>query len=144
MGQGEGEDGACVAYLGLLGSMHRLSRYAGQARCSMSAELLHGALEMLVMDVLSAGRGYGYQIAQSVMNGSGERLAIKEGSLYPALHRLEARGWLDSEWGKSPEGRRRKYYRLTPAGERALADKRRDWDEFSRGVSGVLGRGAGA
>ena len=108
----------------------------------MSAELLHGALEMLILDVLATGRGYGYQIAQSVMNGSGERLEIKEGSLYPALHRLEAKGWLESEWGQSPEGRRRKYYRLTPAGEQALNAKRHDWNEFTRGVTGVLDRRA--
>jgi len=106
----------------------------------MSADLIHGALDMLVLEVLSKGRGYGYQIAQAVLSESGDRLEIKEGSLYPALHRLERKKWVDSEWGESPEGRRRKYYTITGSGSTALREKRDRWTDFAAGVAGVLGR----
>lgn len=110
----------------------------------MKPDLLHGALDLLILDVVARGRSYGYQIAQAVLDGSGRRLEVKEGSLYPALHRLEHKKLLRAEWGESPEGRRRKYYRLTPAGVLALEQKRQGWLAFAQGVQGVLDQPKGA
>jgi transcriptional regulator len=109
----------------------------------MNEKMLWGTLEMLVLEVLARGPSYGYQITQEVLRGSGGKFAVKEGSLYPALHRLERRKLLSAGWVESPEGRRRKYYRLTGAGRRELEARRKEWKQFSEGVSGVLG-GAGA
>ena len=108
----------------------------------MTPDLLHGALDLLILEVVSDGRSYGFAIARAVLDRSGGKLEIKEGSLYPALHRLEKKKLLKAEWGKSPEGRRRKYYSLTAAGNRALDEKRDGWAAFAAGVRGVL-RGAG-
>jgi PadR family transcriptional regulator, regulatory protein PadR len=105
----------------------------------MDSRLLTGAVDMLILDVLARGDNYGYQIAQNVMSQSGEYFELKEGSLYPALHRLERQKLLRSFWIDSDEGRRRKYYRLTPKGREVLKAKREEWQRFSAGVNGVLG-----
>lgn len=105
----------------------------------MDSRLLWGTVEMLVMEVLGRGTGYGYQIVQDVLSRSGGYFELKEGSLYPALHRMEREGLLEARWGESPEGRRRKYYKLTAAGRRASAARRVEWEKFEAGVRGVLG-----
>ncbi len=105
----------------------------------MDSRLLTGAVDMLILDVVARGDSYGYQIAQTVMSQSGDYFALKEGSLYPALHRLERQKLLRSYWIESEEGRRRKYYRLTPKGREALHIKREQWQQFATGVNGVLG-----
>ena len=104
----------------------------------MDTKLLGGTLEMMMLDVLAHGDSYGYEIVQTVLSRSGGRFELKEGSLYPALHRLERQKLLGSYWGEY-DGRRRKYYKLTPAGRKALAARRQEWQSFATGVNGVLG-----
>jgi transcriptional regulator len=99
---------------------------------------LNGTVELMLLAVINEGPSYGYEITQSVLNRSGGRFDVKEGSLYPALHRLERGKLLQSYWTEH-EGRRRKYYRLTPAGRKALAARRTEWQSFSEGLRGVLG-----
>lgn len=104
----------------------------------MDSRLLSGTLEMLVLEVISSGPTYGYQIAQTVGERSHGVFEMKEGSLYPALHRLEQQQFVSSYWTEI-EGRRRKYYKLTRSGQAALSAKRAEWQQFSDGVRGVLG-----
>ncbi len=104
----------------------------------MDSKLFSGTLEMLVLEVISAGPTYGYEIAQQVVSRSGDRFELKEGSLYPALHRMQRQKLLSHEW-RQADGRRRKYYKLTAAGKKALATKKAQWAEFTRGIDGVLG-----
>ena len=105
----------------------------------MDSRLLTGAVDMLIMDVPARGDSYGYQIAQTVLSQSREYFQLKEGSLYPALHRLERQALLRAYWIDTDEGRRRKYYRLTPKGRKALQERRDEWKRFAAGVNGVLG-----
>ena len=107
----------------------------------MDSRLLWGALEMLILDVLARGSSYGYEISQTVMEQSKGYFDLKEGSLYPALHRMERQKLLESYWVDSEEGRRRKYYRVTGLGQTTLREKREEWDRFAVGVKGVLGGG---
>ena len=104
----------------------------------MDTKLLNGTLEMMMLEVLSQGPSYGYEIVQTVLSRSGGQFELKEGSLYPALHRLERQQLLSSYWTEH-EGRRRKYYKLSAAGRKALAARRSEWQAFSQGVNGVLG-----
>ncbi|MEN6625429.1 MAG: PadR family transcriptional regulator [Candidatus Sumerlaeia bacterium] len=105
----------------------------------MDSRLLWGTVDMMIMDVISRGPTYGYQISQTVLERSQGTFDLKEGSLYPCLHRLESQKLLTSYWVETDEGRRRKYYKLTAAGERALAARRKEWGEFATGVAHVLG-----
>ncbi len=105
----------------------------------MDSRLLWGMVETLILEVVSDGTTYGYQIAHTVADRSKGYFELKEGSLYPALHRLEREKLLASYWEETSEGRRRKFYRLTPAGRRGLDQRRQDWAQFSAGVNGVLG-----
>ena len=109
----------------------------------MDSRLLWGTVDMLILDVISRQSTYGYLIAQTVMDQSRGYFDLKEGSLYPALHRLERQKLLSSYWVESEEGRRRKYYKLTAAGHKALAARREEWRQFSAGVQGVLGANYG-
>ncbi|MDB4614356.1 PadR family transcriptional regulator [bacterium] len=104
----------------------------------MDSKLFSGTLEMLILEVISAGPTYGYEIAQQVVQRSGERFESKEGSLYPALHRMQRQKMLAHEW-READGRRRKYYKLTAVGKKALVKKKTEWLEFTRGIEGVLG-----
>lgn len=104
----------------------------------MDQKLLTGTLDMLILEVCSAGPSYGYEITQTVLTRTEGRFELKEGSLYPALHRLERQKLLAATWSEH-DGRRRKYYRLTAAGQKALAARRQEWTEFSTAVNGVLG-----
>ncbi|HSG72810.1 MAG TPA: PadR family transcriptional regulator [Planctomycetaceae bacterium] len=104
----------------------------------MDSRLLTGTVEMLILEVLAESPLYGYRIVRSVLDRSSGYFELKEGSLYPALHRLERQKLLSSFWEQA-EGRRRKYYKLTPSGLKALAAKREEWRKFSAGVNGVLG-----
>ena len=107
----------------------------------MDSRLLWGMVDMLILDVVARGPTYGYQIAQTVVGQSRGYFELKEGSLYPALHRLERQKLLTSYWQSTDAGRRRKYYKLTPAGRRALKAKKDEWTQFTAGVDGVLGGG---
>ena len=104
----------------------------------MDSRLLWGIVEMLILEVLSDSPSYGYDIVQQVTGRSSGYFELKEGSLYPALHRLERQRLLSSYWTEA-DGRRRKYYRITRAGGRSLAAKRKEWTRFAAGVEGVLG-----
>ncbi len=104
----------------------------------MDSRLLWGTVEMLILEVVSHGPTYGYEITQTVAQQSRGYFELKEGSLYPALHRLEQQQLLQSFW-QEVDGRRRKYYRLSSAGQSALAEKRTAWKAFAGGVNGVLG-----
>lgn len=104
----------------------------------MDIKLLNGTVEMMMLDVISAGPTYGYEIVQTVLSRSNGTFELKEGSLYPALHRLERQNLLAADWTEV-DGRRRKYYKLTAAGKKALAARRKEWQAFATGVNGVLG-----
>src|SRR5438045_3315772 len=107
----------------------------------MDSRLLWGTVDMLILELVSGGPSYGYEIAQQVVSRSGESFEITEGSLYPALHRLERQKLLQSFWQEA-DGRDRKYYKLTPAGRAALAAKKKEWQRFAQGVQGILGGSA--
>lgn len=107
----------------------------------LRSQLLKGTVPFLVLSVLADGELYGYQIAQRIRDRSGAFLAPSEGSLYPALHRLERDGAVMAEWRDGDRGPRRRYYRLTPAGSKLLTDARAEWQAFSGQVSAVA-RGA--
>jgi len=104
----------------------------------MDPKLITGTVEMMILETLSHESSYGYQIVQTVLARSGGRFELKEGSLYPALHRLEREQLLESYWTEF-EGRRRKYYRVTAAGRALLESRRQEWQSFAAGVNGVLG-----
>lgn len=111
---------------------------ADQKRHKSRIELLQGTLDMLILQALLFGPQHGYRIGQSIRTGSGEVLQIETGSLYPALHRLEKRGWLKSEWGVSENNQRAKYYRLTPAGKKQLISERSRWNQMIAAIGGLL------
>lgn len=100
--------------------------------------LLHGTLEALVLKTLSHGPRHGYAIARWLEESTGQAIQVEEGSLYPALYRMEMRGLLRAEWGRSELDRRAKFYHLTRAGEARLRDEVEAWARFSRAVSAVL------
>jgi PadR family transcriptional regulator PadR len=102
------------------------------------ADLLQGTLDLLVLETLAAGPLHGWGISKRIRLRSGEVLEVNQGSLYPALYRLEERGWIEAEWGISPEGRRARFYRLTPPGKRQLTQERAQWRRFAAAVDLVL------
>ncbi|MCB1034664.1 MAG: PadR family transcriptional regulator [Acidobacteria bacterium] len=105
----------------------------------MPSDLLRGTLEMMVLQVLSDGPLHGYAIGRRIQEQSREALSIEQGSLYPALYRLEAAGWIRSRWGRNPESRRKaRIYRLTAAGRTRLQDDVRGWNAFVAAVSRVV------
>jgi PadR family transcriptional regulator, regulatory protein PadR len=103
-----------------------------------SVDLLQGTLDLLLLLSLTGGRRHGYEIVRWLHEHSGERLRIEEGALYPALHRLEAKGLIDAEWGSSANNRRAKFYRLTAAGRRRLDQQRQSWQRYADVVSRLL------
>jgi len=102
-------------------------------------DLLHGALDMLVLRTLLQGPLHGYGIAKSIRSNSDETLSIEFGSLYPSLKRLELRGWISSKWETSEQNRRAKYYRLTAEGRKQLAQQHSEWTEFAEAIARVMG-----
>jgi len=100
--------------------------------------LLHGTLDALILKTLASGPRHGYAIAKFIEDASGETVVVEEGSLYPALYRMERRGWLEAEWGESELGRRAKLYRLTPHGRKQLTAETTAWLQFVAGVSKIL------
>ncbi len=101
-------------------------------------ELLQGTLDLLILKTLAAGPLHGYAIAQRIQKRSEEVLVVEEGSLYPALYRMEAKGWIRADWGKSENNRRAKYYELTRVGRRRLEEETALWDRIRRAISLVL------
>jgi transcriptional regulator len=100
--------------------------------------MLQGTLDLLVLRTLAVGPAHGHTIAHAIERESDEVLQVEHGSLYPALHRLEDRGWITSFWGTSENNRRARYYRLTPAGRRQLAAQTSRWQELVRAIDRVL------
>ena len=102
-------------------------------------DLLRAALEPVVLEVIATGATYGYEIARAIQQHSEGQLCAQEGTLYPALHRLEKQGLLKAQWKTSPEGRRRKHYALTSAGRRRQEALRAEWASFSKTIGRILG-----
>lgn len=100
--------------------------------------MLHGTLDALILKTLTWGVRHGYGIARWLEEATDEAVAIEEGSLYPALYRLERRGLIEAEWGTSELGRKAKFYRITAKGRRQLAAETQEWARFSAAVSKVL------
>lgn len=105
---------------------------------SKKAELLQGTLDMLILKTLSSGKLHGYAIARQIQQTSNEALVVEEGSLYPALHRMERRGWIEHEWGLSESNRRAKYYQLTSAGRKQLTAEKKRWNRFVEAIAIVM------
>jgi PadR family transcriptional regulator, regulatory protein PadR len=103
-----------------------------------SADVLQGTLDLLILKVLALEPMHGWGISQSIQAQSAEVLQVTQGSLYPALHRLEQKGWLASEWGASQNNRRAKYYRLTASGRRALQRETASWRRYTGAVDAIL------
>jgi transcriptional regulator len=101
-------------------------------------DLLQGTLDLLILRTLFFGPNHGHAIAKYIQRSSEDLLQVETGSLYPALHRLEARGWIEASWELSGKGKQAKYYRLTPRGRRELVAARSRWEAFSRAVGLVL------
>jgi PadR family transcriptional regulator PadR len=101
-------------------------------------ELLQGTLDLMILQTLQWGPQHGYGISLAIRNRSGEMLQVDTGSLYPALHRLEKQKWVASEWKVSENKQRAKYYRLTAAGKRQLAQERSRWQQLTEAIAGVL------
>ena len=104
----------------------------------MQGELLQGTLDLLVLKTLALGPAHGHRIAYAIEHRSEEVLTVEHGSLYPALHRLEDRGWIASFWGTSENNRRARYYRLTPRGRAQLVEQTNRWDDIVRAVNRIL------
>src|SRR5438876_12072824 len=104
----------------------------------LQGEMLQGTLDMLILQTLALGPAHGHTIAHAIERRSDEVLQVEHGSLYPALHRLEDRGWIASFWGTSENNRRARYYRLTPAGRRQLVQQTSRWDAIVRAVNSIL------
>ena len=101
-------------------------------------ELLQGTLDLLILRTLLFGPAHGHAIGKSIRSVSGEVLHVETGSLYPALHRLEAQNWIAAEWQLSDKGKRAKYYRLTPAGRKHLVSEQSKWEQLSAAMARVL------
>jgi transcriptional regulator len=101
-------------------------------------ELLAGTLDLLILRVLNGGPLHGFAIAERIFVLSREVLAVEEGSLYPALYRMEAKGWIAAEWGQSDKGRRAKFYSLTKAGRKQLEQEQQIWDRVAVAIGEVL------
>ncbi len=102
------------------------------------SDLLQGTLDMLILKTVALGPVHGYGISQRIQQVSAEVLQVQQGSLYPALHRLEHRGWLTADWGESENGRMAKFYRLTAAGKKQLAAEAENWQRLSTAVSLIM------
>lgn len=101
-------------------------------------DLLQGTLDLLVLKTLSAGARHGWGISQWIHQMSKDVLQVNQGSLYPALHRLEQQGWIRARWGKSENNRQAKYYELTPRGRRQLDEETENWVRLSTAVAGIV------
>jgi PadR family transcriptional regulator, regulatory protein PadR len=100
--------------------------------------MVQGTLDMLILKTLVLGPAHGQTVAHAIERGSEDVLQVEHGSLYPALHRLQHRGWIASFWGTSENNRKAKYYRLTPAGKKQLADQSSRWDQLVRAIGRIM------
>jgi PadR family transcriptional regulator PadR len=104
-----------------------------------SLDVVRGTLDVLILKTLSWGAMHGYAISQAILRQTDEALLVEEGALYPALYRMESKGWLEAEWGVSENNRRAKYYRLTVEGRRRLREEMKTWGHYAEAVGKVLG-----
>ena len=102
------------------------------------SDLLQGTLDMLVLKIVALGPIHGYAIAQRLQQMSSSVVQVQQGSLYPALHRLEKRKWLKAEWAATETGREARFYTLTRVGRQQLAEQRESWERLSAAISGIL------
>jgi len=107
--------------------------------CNEKNELVQGTLDMLILKTLSGGPLHGYAIAHRIQQASNDFLKVEEGSLYPALHRMERRGWIEAEWGLSEAKRKAKYYRLTAPGRAQLKVATKNWIRVVEAIGRVIG-----
>lgn len=105
---------------------------------TQKSDLLQGTLDVLILKIVALGPTHGYAIAQRLQQMSRDVLQVQQGSLYPALHRLEKRGWLRAEWSASDTGRDARFYSLTRLGRKQLEDQRANWERLSAAISGIL------
>ena len=105
---------------------------------SKAIDLLQGTLDMLILKAVSLGPLHGYGVLLRIQQISGEQLQIQQGSLYPALYRLEHQGWITSEWGESDNNRKAKFYRLTAAGKRQFQSETEKWNQMASVIAGIL------
>ncbi len=110
---------------------------------SQKSDLLQGTLDVLVLKIVALAPIHGYGIAQRIRQISKDVLQVQQGSLYPALHRLEKRGWLRAEWAEAETGREAKFYALTRLGRKQLEDQMAHWDRLSEAVTTILKTAAG-
>jgi PadR family transcriptional regulator, regulatory protein PadR len=108
------------------------------------SEMLKGTLDMMILRTLVSGDAHGHTIAKVIEHTSEDLLEVEQGSLYPALHRLEDRAWVSSYWGASENNRKAKFYRLTAAGRRQLVRETSRWRQMARAISLVMGEEGGA
>lgn len=101
-------------------------------------DLLQGTLDLLILRTLLGGAAHGHAIAKHIQRTSEELLQVETGSLYPALHRLEAKGWIEATWDLSDKGKRARYYKLTREGRKQLSTERSKWDAFTRAIGLIL------
>ena len=113
-----------------------------ESKKQANGEMLQGTLDMLVLRTLVMGKAHGHTIAHVIENTSEEVLQVEQGSLYPALHRLEDRGWVKSSWGLSENNRKAKFYELTAAGKKQLAAERKRWQQVVVAIGRILGEAA--
>jgi|SRR5579863_2917153 PadR family transcriptional regulator PadR len=104
----------------------------------MSQQFLQGTLDLLILRTLLAGPTHGHAVAKQIQRTSEDLLQVETGSLYPALHRLEAKGWIAASWELSDKGKRAKYYHLTPLGRKKLAAEQSKWQAFARAMGLIL------
>lgn len=109
-----------------------------KSKPSAQSEMLQGTLDMLILQTLILGPAHGHTIAHAIEHGSDRFLQVEHGSLYPALHRLEDRGWIASFWGTSENNRKARYYRLTPAGRRELAQQSSRWEQLVNAIGRIM------
>ncbi|MEO8449493.1 MAG: PadR family transcriptional regulator [Gemmatimonadota bacterium] len=103
-------------------------------------DLVQGTLEMMILKTLTVAPAHGYAVAQHIGRVSGEVFRVEQGSLYPALERLQLKGWVTSKWGVTPTGRRARYYKITAAGRKQLGEEVSQYDRLALGIARVLGR----
>ena len=102
------------------------------------SDLLQGTLDMLILKIVALGPVHGYGISRRIRQISKDVLQVQQGSLYPALHRLEGRGWLDATWGESENGRQAKFYKLSAKGRKQLAEEESSWERLAAAVSLIM------